>query len=153
MLELPHEFENIEYFGLGEYENLPDYKAQSRVGIYSTTVDAMHEPYIYPLDNGNRGETRWMKITDADGNGILFCNSKGNFSFSAHHYTQKLLNDAKHQEDLHDEGTTVVSIDGYIRGAGTASCGEDALKPYRFSAKNGLKFRFSILPITEDSAE
>ncbi len=153
MLEMPHEFENIEYFGLGEYENLPDFKAQSRVGIYTTTVDEMHEPYIYPQDNGNRGETRWMKITDEKGNGILFCNSKGNFSFSAHHYTQKLLNAAKHQEDLHDEGTTVISIDGYIRGAGTASCGEDALKPYRFSAKNGLKFRFSILPITEDSAE
>lgn len=148
MLELPHSFENIEYFGLGEYENLPDFKAQSLVGIYKTTVDEMHEPYIKPQDNGNRGETRWLKVTDGDGDGLLICNSKGNFSFSAHHYTQGLLAKAKHQEDLHDENTTVVSIDGYVRGAGTASCGPDTLEKYRFSVKNGLKFRFSIFPIS-----
>ena len=153
MLEMPREFENVEYFGLGEFENLPDYKAQSRIGIYNTTVNQMHEPYIFPQDNGNRGETRWMKITNADGDGLMFCNSKGNFNFSAHHYTQKLLQDAKHREDIKDENTTVISIDGYIRGAGTASCGEDTLKPYRFTVKNGLKFRFSILPITEGSEE
>ncbi len=153
MLEMPRSFENVEYFGLGAAENMPDYKAQCAVGIYSTTVCAMHEPHIYPQDNGNHGETRWMRITDNDGDGLLFCNSKGNFSFSAHHYTQKLLHEAKHQEDLHDENTTVVSIDGYVRGAGTASCGPDALKKYTFSAKNGLKFRFSILPVTEGSVD
>ncbi|MBQ3602598.1 MAG: hypothetical protein IJA02_02015 [Clostridia bacterium] len=153
MFEMPRAFENIEYFGLGEAENLPDFKAQSRIGIYKTTIDSMYEPYIFPQDYGNHGETRWMKITDADGDGLLFCNSKGNFSFSARHFTQELLQKALHQEDLHDENTTVVSIDGYIRGAGTGSCGPDTLKKYTFSAKNGLKFRFSILPITEGNEE
>ncbi len=149
MFEMPRSFENIEYFGLGEAENLPDFKAQSRVGIYKTDITSMYEPYIFPQDFGNHGETRWMKITDADGDGLLFCNSKGNFSFSARHCTQELLQKALHQEDLRDENTTVISIDGYVRGAGTGSCGPDTLKKYTFSAKNGLKFRFSILPITE----
>ena len=153
MFELPVNFENVEYFGLGDCENLPDFKAQSRLGIYSTTVSDMHENYIFPQDNGNRGETRWMKITDAEGDGLLFCNSKGNFNFSAHHYTQKLLHEAQHQEDVHDENTTVVCVDGFVRGAGTASCGPDTLKKYCFSAKNGLKFRFSILPISEGNDE
>ena len=153
MFELPENFENVEYFGLGDCENLPDFKAQSRLGIYSATVSEMHEDYIFPQDNGNHGETRWMKITDADGDGLLFCNSKGNFSFSAHHYTQKLLHEAQHQEDVHDENTTVVCVDGFVRGAGTASCGPDTLKKYCFSAKNGLKFRFSILPISEGNDE
>ncbi len=151
MIEMPHSFENVEYYGLGALENLPDFKAQSRLGVFSTTVDAMNEPYIRPQDNGNHGETRWLKITDEDGDGFLFCNSKGNFSFSAHHYTQQLLDEAKHQEDLEDEDTTVVSIDGFVRGAGTASCGQDTLEKYRFSVQEGLKFRFSILPIIKES--
>ncbi len=150
MIEMPRSFDNVEYYGLGELENLPDFKAQSRIGIYKTTVSAMHEPYIRPQDNGNHGETRWLKITDDDGNGFLFCNSKGNFSFSAHHYTQQLLDEAKHEEDLHDEDTTVISIDGFMRGTGTASCGQDTLKQYQFSVQDGLKFRFSILPIISE---
>ena len=113
----------------------------------------MYEPYIFPQDFGNHGQTRWMKITDSDGDGLLFCNSKGNFSFSARHCTQELLQKALHREDLRDEKTTVISIDGYVRGAGTGSCGPDTLKKYTFSAKNGLKFRFSILPITEGNDE
>lgn len=153
MLEMPHSFENVEYFGLGEYENLPDFKAQSRIGIYSTTVDDMHEPYIKPQDNGNRGEVRWLKITDNEGDGLMICNSKGNFSFNVHHYTQELLKNARHQEDLYDQNVTALTINGYARGVGTASCGQDTLKQYTFSAKNGLKFRFSLLPITDKVSE
>ncbi|HBL41599.1 MAG TPA: hypothetical protein DDY98_08645, partial [Ruminococcaceae bacterium] len=39
MLEMPHSFDMIEYYGLGEHENLPDFKAQSRIGIFKTTID------------------------------------------------------------------------------------------------------------------
>lgn len=147
MLEMPRMFDNVEYYGLGELENLCDFKAQTTAGIYKNKVEKMHEPYIKPQDNGNHTEVRWLKITDSLGAGLMFCAGKSRFSFNVHHYTQKLLQQAKHQEDLFDQNTTVLSIDGYMRGAGTASCGPDTLPQYTFEAKDGLAFDFIILPI------
>lgn len=145
--ELSREIENIEYYGLGEYENLCDFKAQSKVGIYSTTVDKMNEPYIKPQDNGIRSNVRWVKLTDKSGKGIAIHSCGKRFSFSAHHYTQKLLQNAKHQEDLKDENTTALSINAYYRGTGTASCGPDTLPQYTFDASKKLNLTFAIAPI------
>jgi len=146
-LELPRAWENVRYYGLGERENLPDMTAQAKMGVYATTVSAMHEPYIYPQDNGNHGQCRWLEITDAEGHGLRITNAPGAFSFSAHHYTQENLEAAKHQEDLRDEGLIFLSIDGFVRGSGTSSCGPDALEKYRIDISRGLKFSFVVMGI------
>ncbi len=146
-LEMPRCFEQVEYYGLGEYETQSDFTAQSTIGIYQTSVADMHEPYIKPQDAGNRTSVRWMKLTDQAGNGLLFCNADKPFSFNARHYSQKLLAKAKHQEDLHDENTTAVCIDGFLRPAGSASCGPDALEQYLVNAENGLEYSFTVVPV------
>lgn len=143
-LEMPKEFRNIEYFGMGSEENMPDMYAQSIIGIYSTTVDEMHEPYIMPQDSGNRCDCRYLKVSDEKGNGLKFMYDDNYFIFNARKFTQKSLNDAKHQEDLKDENTTVVNIDGFIRGTGTASCGPDTLEQFDIDASKGLEFKFSF---------
>lgn len=145
--ELVRSLENVEYFGLGSLENLPDFNAQSTVGIYKTTVGEMHEPYIKPQDNGNRGGVRFLKLTDGDGDGVLISAVDKAFSFSVHNYTQGRLIKAKHQEDLRDEKTTFLSVDGFMRGTGTASCGPDTLDKYKVNAENGLSFSFALSPI------
>ena len=147
MLEMPHGFEQVEYYGLGEAETLSDFTPQATVGIYSTTVSDMHEPYIRPQDSGNRTQVRWMKLTDAAGDGLLFCNGDKPFSFNVRHFSQKLLQKAKHQEDLHDENTTVVSIDGFLRGSGSASCGPEVLPEYLVDASKGLEYKFVVIPL------
>jgi hypothetical protein len=143
-LELPRAWENVRYYGLGERENLPDMTAQAKMGVYGTTVAAMHEPYIFPQDNGNHGRCRWLELTDSEGRGVRITNAPGAFSFSAHHYTQESLEAAKHQEDLCDEGLTFLSVDGFVRGSGTSSCGPDVLDQYRIDLSNGLEFSFVI---------
>jgi len=143
-LELLHDWDQVKYYGLGEKENLPDIKSQSKLGVFETTVEAMHEPYIFPQDNGNHGETRWLEITGKDGHGLRIFNAPGRFSFSAHHYSQESLDAAKHQEDLRDEGAVFLSIDGFVRGSGTSSCGPDALDQYRIDLMDGLEFSLMI---------
>ncbi|MCL2300160.1 MAG: hypothetical protein FWC27_08465 [Firmicutes bacterium] len=143
-LELPHEWDRITYYGLGERENLPDMKAQAKLGVFETTVDDTHEPYIFPQDNGNHGQCRWLELTDHKGRGILVFNAPGRFSFSAHHYTQQELQAAKHQEDLTHGGPVYLSIDGFVRGSGSSSCGPDALEKYQIELKDGLEFAFMI---------
>lgn len=147
MLEMPREFENVTYYGLGEHETLSDFCQNSTVGVYSTTVADMHEPYIKPQDSGNRTKVRWMQITNDAGNGLQFCNCAGNFSFHTWHYTQAMLQAAKHQEDIKFQNTTLVNIDGFLRGAGTGSCGPDVQDQYLIDARRGLEFTFTISPI------
>ena len=146
-MELPHAWDQIKYYGLGERENLPDFKAQAKLGVFETTVDATHEPYIYPQDNGNHGQCRWLELTDKEGHGIRVFNAPGKFSFSAHHYTQEELEAAKHQEDLSHGGPVFLSIDGFVRGSGTSSCGPDTLDKYQIDLTNGLEFSFVIARI------
>jgi len=147
MLELPKQYRNVEYFGLGESENLNDLKVHAAVGVYNTTVEDMYEPYIKPQDSGNRTEVRYLKVTDSNGSGLMFGFSENYFSFSLRTHTQKLLQDAKHREDIFDQDTTVLSIDGFMRGTGTSSCGPDTLEKYIVDAKDGLQFEFFITPI------
>lgn len=146
-LEMPEQFKNIEYYGLGADENLCDFKAQAMQGVYTTTVEQMLEPYIKPQDSGNRTMVRYLTVTDGDGFGLKFCFNKDYFSFNARPFSQKLLQCAKHQEDLHSEHTTAVNIDGFLRGTGTASCGPDTLAKYDVDATKGLEFSFTVCPV------
>lgn len=145
-VELPKSCENVEYYGRGTAENMCDMNAQSPVGIYKSTVPEMHENYIKPQDNGNHGGTKYVRLTDAKGYGVEIVGVP-KFSFSVHNYTQALLCSAKHREDLRPQNTTFLSIDGFMRGAGSNACGPDALEKYRFVFKDGLMFQFAVKPI------
>ena len=144
--ELPKEFSNVKYLGRGPYENLCDFNGQSPIGLYKTTVKEMHVDYIKPQDNGNHGAVRFAEFTDGNGKGLAFLGAP-KFSFSAHDYTQKILCAARHREDVIHEDTTFVSIDGFVRGTGTASCGQDTLTKYRFVLDDTIEFRFAMKPI------
>ena len=145
-LEMPEEFTNVEYFGMGPDENLSDVYAQSLVGIYNTTVRDMHEPYIKPQDSGNRTLVRYLTVTDQNGNGIKFAYDDDYFNFNVREFTQKLLQNAKHQEDLHNEHTIAINIDGFTRGSGTASCGPDVLPEFVVDGRDELEFSFYMIP-------
>lgn len=145
-LEMPEGFNNVEYYGMGECENLSDLYAQAIVGVYNTTVEEMHEPYIKPQDAGNRCKVRYLTVTDDNGDGLKFTFDDNYFNFNVRNYTQKLLQNAKHQEDLHNEKTTVVNIDGFTRGTGTSSCGPDVLDQYVINGRSGLEFSFNMMP-------
>ena len=139
--------ENIEYYGYGPFESEIDFKEQCTVGIFKTTVNDMDERYIKPQDYGTRTGVRWLKVTDDKGVGLMICNADRKLSFNARHFTQKLLQDAKHREDLHNENTTVLNIDGFRRGTGTNSCGPDVLDQYNIDARKGLEFEFTVAPV------
>ena len=145
-VELPKAFSNVEYYGRGEKENMCDFNAHAPVGIYESTVKNMHENYIKPQDNGNHGGTKRLRLFDEQGHGVEIIGVP-KFSFSVHEYTQNLLCEAKHREDLRAQNTTFLSIDGFMRGAGSNACGPDALEKYRFTFKDELKFKFAVKPL------
>ncbi len=149
--ELPSAFSNVEYYGRGEKENMSDFNAQSPIGLYKNSVQGMHENYIKPQDNGNHGDVKRLVLTDEKGFGVQILGVP-KFSFSVHDYTQSLLTDAKHREDLRAQNTTYLSIDGFMRGAGSNACGPDTLKKYRFTFKDSLSFRFVMQAVDGENA-
>ena len=126
--------------------------AQAPVGIYESTVPEMHENYIKPQDNGNHGGTKRVVLTDKNGVGLAVLGLP-KFSFSVHDYTQALLCEAKHREDLRSQHTTFLSVDGFMRGAGSNACGPDALERYRFTFRDSIAFRFAVMPVDGGEAE
>jgi len=144
---LPAEWSRVKYFGLGDIENLPDVRAQAKLGIFETTVKGMHEPYIKPQENGTRCEVRWLQLTNEEGSGVRITNPSKLLSFCAHTYPQESLTAAKHQEDLRDEGAVFLSVDGFLRGSGSSSCGPDTLDEYKIDLSDGLAFSFVMAPV------
>ena len=147
VLEMPESFENIEYLGYGPYENMSDFREHTTFGVYNTTVDGMDEFYIKPQDYGVRTGVRRLSITDADGVGMMICNPDRDLSFTARHFTQALMQRSMHYDDLHSEHTTVIDIDGFLRGTGTGSCGPDVLPKYAIDGRKELSYSFVIIPI------
>ncbi len=146
--EMPKDMENIEYFGLGEKENLADFKAQATLGIYKAKVEDTHEPYIFPQENGCHTEVRYLEVSDNDGFGLIFANCQGNFSFNIHDYTVQSLEDATHQEEIKRADTSLLNLDGFLSGTGSGSCGPYTLEKYRVLCDNELSFSFEVAPKT-----
>lgn len=145
MIEWDRAFENAVYYGRGEAENMPDFKAQSPIGIYSAKVSDMREKYVYPQESGMHCDTKWLKLSDGEGNELAFY-ADDVFNFSLRHFTQELLNKAAHEEDLRDMNMTLLTVDGVTRGIGSSSCGPDTREEYRLNALKGYSFSFTVIP-------
>lgn len=146
-INLSESLQNVEYYGLGELENLNDFKAQSTVGIYSGKVSELNVDYIRPQENGTHGETRWLRLTDDEGRGVMIYNRKNYFTFNVHNHSNETLRKAKHIEDIKNDKLVSLNIDGFVRGTGTNSCGPNALEEYRVNFKDELKFGFYLVPV------
>ncbi len=145
-IELDAKFKNIEFYGRGsdeKMENICDMNEHAYIGVWKTTVEAMHEPYVMPQDNGNCGAVKYLKLSNDKGNSFTVY-GKPKFSFSAHNYTQKSLHNAKHQEELEFVNSTVLNLDGHMRGTGTNTCGPDTLEKYCIKTDKPLTFKFAF---------
>lgn len=150
VLEMPREYDNVEYFGLGDTPNAPDYKEHAMLGIYNCKVDEMREKYIKPQESSMRYDVRWAKITNDEGAGLEIVMKKNGMSFGADHFTSYQCAKAMHQEDLSLCDSTVVHIDGYMLGAASGACGPIPSKEYRLNKLNKQEFSFTLIPITKD---
>lgn len=82
-MQLNGEYDNVKYYGRGEYENYPDRKTASFVGVYSTTAEEMYTPYIRPQENGHRSDVRYFTLTNDKGNGIMVTAQEDLIQFNA----------------------------------------------------------------------
>ncbi len=144
-IELNRALDYVTYYGRGEAENMPDFKAQAPVGIYSAKVEDMREKYVYPQESGMHCDTKWLRLADGSGASLTFY-AESSFNFSVKHFTQEALDEAKHEEDLKDMNITYLTLDAATRGIGSSSCGPDTRAEYRLTDPSGYGFAFTMIP-------
>ena len=133
-LELPAIFDTVEYFGRGPFENYIDRKAASGTGIYETSIDGMHVPYIMPQENGNRTEVRWIKLSSKKQKHCLYFIAEPQMEFSISRYSIGELQTKLHENELEDSGKLYLHLNYRQRGVGTNSCGPDTLPEYKLTS-------------------
>jgi len=114
-VQLPVDFANLKWFGRGPHENYSDRKTSADVGLYVSTVADQYTPYIRPQENGYKTDTRWLTLTDGNGNGIKI---EGNplIGFAALH-------------NIHDDFESPGRLSQYRRDAKTANTHTDDVVP------------------------
>ena len=150
--EADRRFSEIEYFGRGEKENYNDFNSHAPIGLYTAKVAEEHEPYIRPQDNSNHSDVSYLKLRSEKGEEVLIYSDR-RFDFNVHNYTQELLQKANHREDIYDQKTTFVTLNGYTRGTGTGSCGPVTLPKYKIDASKEHTFNFIISPSKKEVKE
>ncbi len=130
-LKLKGEYKNVKYYGMGDVECYSDFSKQSVMGVYETTAEDMYVPYIKPQESGNRSGVRWAEITDNTGAGIRITAVAAPLNFKAVNVVTENLQNAKHTEDVERVNATVLHLNGFMRGIGSASCGPDTAERYK----------------------
>ena len=143
-LTLPPDFENLEWFGRGPYENYCDRHRASWISRFQSTVTDEYVNYVVPQEHGNKTGLRWLALKSQNA-GLLFVPDKP-CEGSASHFTPADLFAAKHTIDLKPRAETIVNLDVAQRGLGTASCGPDTLPQYRIEAGE-YQLNFTIVPM------
>lgn len=151
MLEMPCQYDRIEYYGRGPWENYSNRNASAQIGIYRQTVDEQFHPYVRAQDTGTKSDVRWWHILDAGGSGLEFT-SEQPFYASALHYTIEQLDGGEekgnvHPADLYPQPFTQVCIDGEQMGLECIDSWSVQPSPeYQLPSKDRI-FTFFIRPV------
>jgi hypothetical protein len=144
-MTLPERYTQLAWYGRGPHESYVDRKESAAFGVYTSTVAEQFVPYMKPQEHGNHTETRWVRLTDAQGAGLLVV-ADGTLDFSAHHYTAEDLGAATHTHDLRWRREVILNLDAAQGGLGNGSCGPGVLPVYML-LPGEFTFRFTLYPL------
>ncbi|MEV4317454.1 glycoside hydrolase family 2 TIM barrel-domain containing protein [Actinocrispum sp. NPDC049592] len=130
-MAVPETLDNVEWFGRGPGEAYADSREAARVGRFRMTVDELQTPYVFPQENGNRTDVRWVELKDSH-QGLRI---EGSFDFTARRWTSEDLDRATHTPDLEPTGWIHLNLDIAQNGLGTAACGPGVLPQYQLHAR------------------
>ena len=149
-IRLPDALDNAVWFGRGPGESYADKKLSQKIGVYSASVSQLHTPYDVPQENGNRTDTRWVRIEDKRGWGVRASRVAANddestelFQWVASRYSAEVLEKGRHPRDLVPEKCVRLRLDADSAGVGTGACGPTMLEKYRVKCEE-MRFGFEL---------
>jgi beta-galactosidase len=152
---MPGRYSDLDFFGLGPWENYADRCSSALLGRYRQRVeDQYHYGYARAQESGTHTGMRWLDIVDESGTGLKLWAAKP-FSASALPFSLEDLDThvhslelkAKAHENERARGTTYVHIDLAQMGVGgITSWGTWPLKEYLLPAQP-YAFQFILSPV------
>lgn len=147
-MEIPKQFDNVRWFGRGPHETYWDRKTGAAVGIYSGSVEELIHDYVWPQENANRSDVRWVTFTNDDGIGLLAVGIPL-IDFSAWPYTMADLEEAKHINELPRRENLTINLDYKQMGVGgDDGWGAQPHTEYTLPAKK-YSYSFRLTPCTK----
>lgn len=67
---LPDQYNTINWYGRGPWENYSDRKTSAFIGKHNSTVEKQYSNYVRPQEMGNKTDVRWLILSDKSGNGL-----------------------------------------------------------------------------------
>lgn len=148
--KVPANFDQMSFYGKGPWENYCDRAQGALIGEYSGPVTNFIWNYIYPQENGNHTDIRWLKLTNKAKTG-LFISGDQPLSTSVWPWSQDALEQAAHISDLIPETQLTVNIDLAQTGVGGIDSWSSHAAPidkYKLRPGNFI-YSFVIQPISE----
>ena len=152
---MPGQYSDLDFFGLGPWENYSDRCSAALLGHYRQRVeDQYHYGYVRAQESGTHTGMRWMRLVDAAGTGLELC-APTPFSASALPFSLEDLDTHVHSLELkakaceneRSRGTTYVHMDLAQMGVGgITSWGTWPLQPYLLPAQP-YDFVFTLAPV------
>lgn len=147
------EYQTVNWFGRGPFENYQDRKTAALVGQYKASVSDLYFSYIRPQENGYKTDVRWVTFTNNNGKGIKI-EGQQLLSFGAHHQYNDDFDDGekkmqRHSTDIKKRDLVNINIDyGQTGVGGDNSWSPEAMahKQYRVKPSN-LLYTYKIIPI------
>ncbi|MCL6218011.1 glycoside hydrolase family 2 TIM barrel-domain containing protein [Zunongwangia pacifica] len=146
---LPGDYDHLDYYGRGPWENYSDRNTSAFMGIYDDKVENQFTwEYIRPQEAGYKTDTRWILLKNKTGNGVKIVGGQP-LGFSALNVSTEDLDPGEHKAQRHPTDIKVqdkvfLHIDLKQRGlGGDDSWGRYPHRPYRLE-DNSYRYSYTI---------
>lgn len=99
-LQMQKEYDMVEYYGEGPYENYIDRNNATLVGIWSQSVAEQYYPYIRPQESGTKTGIRYWSVVNKNGKGLKFEGTEP-LECQALEYTEHDLQPTRDKKQFH----------------------------------------------------
>ncbi|AWX43703.1 Beta-galactosidase [Flagellimonas maritima] len=150
-LQIPSEYDQIQWFGRGPLESYSDKKTGAFFGNYQKSVKNDFTYYVRPQESSNKAEVYWAELRDSNGRGLRIEFVGHPLSFSAWPFTQEQIEKANRIEELIFEETITLNIDYKQMGVGGDNTWNLDARPheaFRIGAKPHA-YSFKIIPVKD----
>ena len=115
----------LKYYGYGLNESYIDKHIHNSIGEFITNVDNNYHHYIKPQESGSHYYSSYIELDD------ILVKAENPFSFNVLPYSKEQLMNTKHDFELIKDDNVYVSLDVFMSGVGTHSCGPALANQYR----------------------
>lgn len=142
------DFEEIDYYAKGPWENYIDRQEASFVGRYSTTVSDMLTPYAHPQSCGNRQEMREIFLYKKGSTKGIKIEANQPIAFSMLHFDDTdFIKEKLHPWEMVERNEVYTHFDYIQRGVGNGSCGPQTIEKYQVPSSGTYSFTLRFSPL------